>query len=98
MIHQRQRPVQHGAQAENDRKGHFSPAQIGYRCPEKPSQDVKQAEQAGKSCGHGSNAFQLLAVQLMPAEIERQQFAGKDLLQHRRSHTENTDPRGDVEP
>ena len=34
----------------------------------------------------------------MPTEIERQQFAGKDLLQHRRGHTENADPRGDVEP
>ena len=89
--------VEQEAQHEEDEVGRLAADVVRGRGPDETAADVEQAQQPGEARGDGRDLRQLLLVELVELQVEADQLAAEDLLQHRRGHADHADAGGHVQ-
>ena len=75
--------IQRKTEQEERVIGHLAADFVRERGPHKTSADVEQRQQPGEACGNGGNGRFLLGCQVIERNIDTDQFAAEDFLQHR---------------
>src|SRR5258706_2728347 len=97
MPRPRCRRVQNETEREEREVRYLAPDVVGQRGPDETPRYVEQAQQAGKTGGDRRDLAELFFAEFVELQVQADQPATEDFLQHRRSHADDADARRHVQ-